>query len=161
MHTLNVFSNLSIYYTWRAPIKKIKLFFKDLKYAYQRVTRGYSDEDTWDLGAYYKRLLFGSLSTFRDGLDSFPSDYSFLDQWKSYIGTILIHLYNSIDENEVYENEYEYIFEKDEYKDTLRLKDNGLTKKWIRRELENENFKKEEFYQAMVKIANRINDLWD
>ena len=45
---------------------KIRLFFRCIKWSWQRVTRGYADCDVWDMDYYLRRLIPDMLQTLRD-----------------------------------------------------------------------------------------------
>ena len=53
MNKLNVFNTQ--WCPWKYPnnwIRNARLFFRQFKWAYQRMTRGFCDFDTWDLDSY-------------------------------------------------------------------------------------------------------------
>ena len=83
MNQLNVFNNP--YYKWYYPQywhKNIRMFFRSIKYAYQRITKGYADCDTFNLDNYYLNIFTGTLNHLADnhwgypGNDEFPDDES-------------------------------------------------------------------------------------
>lgn len=53
-------------------VQNIKIFKRGIKYAYQRITRGYSDYDIWDLDYYISDLLSEMLNHFADTTHSYP-----------------------------------------------------------------------------------------
>ena len=124
MMNLNVFHNLKSTYPKWALWKKTKLFFRALKMAYQRVTRGYCDWDTMDLDFYYRQLLIDGLTHFKENLHSAPYDFNSFEgkhekkehsddflMWQEYIGDIIYCLQMSDEEYEFglknkYEEEY-------------------------------------------------------
>lgn len=59
MNELNVFNNP--YCFWRAPFQWFKRFFRNIKFAYQRVTKGYCDYDCYDLDSYYTAIITNTL----------------------------------------------------------------------------------------------------
>lgn len=90
MNNLNVFKNP--YYKWtylEGWIKNCKMFCRSFKYAWQRITRGYSDADTWDLNTYYLYLFHDTLNYLADhhygypGNDEFPKDEDWIDYLKT------------------------------------------------------------------------------
>ena len=49
------------YGTPRHIIHNFCQFLRNIKFAYQRVTRGYCDADVWDLDQYLSALLYKTL----------------------------------------------------------------------------------------------------
>ena len=85
---LNIWKNMM--FPWRYPpnwIKNIKNFFRCIKWSYQRIVRGYSDYDVWDLDVYYTNIMVNSLRQlakkhhgipyeFEDSIDNDPDDWT-------------------------------------------------------------------------------------
>lgn len=66
------------YVPWTTPknwYKNIRWFFKSFKYAHQRIRRGYSDYDLWDIGDYLTGLAAQSLEDFMHMVQSYPINY--------------------------------------------------------------------------------------
>ena len=78
-------------YDFRNPFKRIwhnfTNFFKQIKWAYQRATRGYSDWDLWDLDSYYVQLMINSMHDFAEKTNSHPSGMTHED-WQELVHTI-------------------------------------------------------------------------
>lgn len=72
-NALNVFQKSS--YKWWRIWDRIKFHRHDLKFAWQRITKGYCDSDTWNLDHYYKQLLIDTLTYFKDNLHGAPVEY--------------------------------------------------------------------------------------
>ena len=70
---LNVFTYG--YVSWRCPLTNIKQFFRNIKYAYQRITKGYCDQDKWNLNTYLSNLLYLSLTDLSEHHCGFPTSY--------------------------------------------------------------------------------------
>ena len=106
MNRLNVFKNP--YYRWRYPScwwKNIRMFFRSFKYAYQRITRGWADCDTWDLDNYYLDLFNGTLNHLAEhhmgypGNDEFDTD----EKWTAYLKEMAQQFYRANESNEFYD----------------------------------------------------------
>ena len=68
-------SHMSVFYGGyreRNPIKWMKRFFRQWKWAYQRATRGYADCDAWDVRGWFLGVMPGMLETFAKDAHSFP-----------------------------------------------------------------------------------------
>ena len=96
MNELNVFKRKAY---GRNPLEYIKYFGKQLKWAYQRITRGYCDADTWDLDYYYANLIGVTLKHLADNTISYPYD-SDPEEWKAYL-TDLGNVFLSINNDEL------------------------------------------------------------
>lgn len=78
-------------YKWRNPLKRLwfnfRNYFRQLKWAYQRATRGYSDWDLWDLDSFYTQILINSLRDFAQKTNGHPGEMTF-EEWQILINTI-------------------------------------------------------------------------
>lgn len=63
---------------WR-PVRNAVLFFRRIRWARQRVRRGYSDFDAGEIDVWFGSVLPEMLATFRENAVGFPS--SLLDKW--------------------------------------------------------------------------------
>ena len=106
MNKLNVFNNP--YYKWYYPQywhKNIRMFFRSIKYAYQRITRGWADCDTWDLDSYYLDLFHDTLTYLAEhhmgypGNDEFDTD----EKWTAYLKEMAQKFYQANESNEYYD----------------------------------------------------------
>lgn len=73
---MNVYSPFDVYCLTgiRGVFERIKCFPKTLKWAYQRMMRGFSDYDVLDLDGYLELLLPSMIETFKNKNDgSFPT----------------------------------------------------------------------------------------
>lgn len=103
----------------RILFSNIKQFFKNIKYAYQRITRGYCDADIWNLSDYISDMLYLTLNKLADtthgypGVDIFEDTKSkedgFIDEeygchgavrWESYLKDMAEHFYNTVESHE-------------------------------------------------------------
>ena len=55
--------------------KNIVYFFDNLRYAKQRITRGFADCDIWDFNSFLKKLFADGLDCFAANLHSYPEHY--------------------------------------------------------------------------------------
>ena len=106
MNSLNVFNNP--YYKWRYPscwLKNIRMLLHSIKYAYQRVTKGYANCDTFDLDNYYLNIFTGTLNHLADnhwgypGNDEFDTD----EKWTAYLKEMAQKFYQANESNEYYD----------------------------------------------------------
>ena len=74
---MNIFSFGIYSHNPRWWLHNIKQFFKNIKYAWQRATRGFSDPDCWEFDSYLSRIISGSLKTLDKNRHGFPIELYF------------------------------------------------------------------------------------
>lgn len=77
---MNVFK--MYYYRKRFIFKNIKQFLHNLKYAWQRITRGYADCDVYNLDWFLEQVLKGALIKLANTTHSYPDAYENLESWQ-------------------------------------------------------------------------------
>ena len=70
---INIFSFGIYSHNPRWWLHNIKQFFKNIKYAWQRATRGFSDPDCWEFDSYLSRIISGGLKTLDKNRHGFPT----------------------------------------------------------------------------------------
>lgn len=165
---LNVFKSCP-YYRWNSftNIKNnIKLFFRRFKWAYQRITKGFCDMDTWDLDDYYTRLFVDSLTTFSKHMNGWPQSKEFpeFEDYKKYIDRMIYLFDQSIEGHEDIKNEYE-----EEYhhqilskpiNEELTPEEKALTNKYFKRENELYKYRKACRNEALDMMKHIFDSLW-
>ena len=71
---MNIFSFGIYSHNPRWWLHNIKQFFKNIKYAWQRATRGFSDPDCWEFDSYLSRIISGGLKTLDKNRHGFPTE---------------------------------------------------------------------------------------
>lgn len=71
---MNIFSFGIYSHNPRWWLRNIKQFFKNIKYAWQRATRGFSDPDCWEFDSYLSRIISGGLKTLDKNRHGFPTE---------------------------------------------------------------------------------------
>ena len=71
---MNIFSFGIYSHNPRWWLRNIKQFFKNIKYAWQRATRGFSDPDWWEFDSYLSRIISGGLKTLDKNRHGFPTE---------------------------------------------------------------------------------------
>lgn len=86
---LNVFTNKVVPFTSLGGWKyNIKLFFHNIRHAWQRITQGYCDIDIWDLNCYYARIIVASMKAFAVKTDTIPNGMT-ETEWIAIIDEII------------------------------------------------------------------------
>ena len=146
---------------------------RNLRYVLQRATKGYCDQDLWNLDYFYSQLFVNTLTDFPKQLHGAPSKFydeesDSISRWIDYINEMRDHFYNSIEENEVQKNEIEYnpSFEIDRETGELRNTDTSLQNeearaKWLAREQEIQAWRDAELAKGMQMLEKVYHNLWD
>lgn len=71
---MNIFSFGIYSHNPRWWLRNIKQFFKNIKYAWQRATCGFSDPDCWEFDSYLSRIISGGLKTLDKNRHGFPTE---------------------------------------------------------------------------------------
>lgn len=89
MSDLNVFK--FGYYSWRCPLRNIRQFFRNIKYAWQRATKGYCDVDVWSLCDSEQERLIQMIEELRKTTHGTPIDMT-EEEWDTTLRTIVYKL---------------------------------------------------------------------
>lgn len=167
MNKLNVFN--TFYSPWRYPsnwIRNMRTFFRQFKWAYQRITRGYCDFDYWDLDSYLSRLMADSIEALANNGHGYPGTKEFptYESWQKYLLDITAKLRFSLSElpNE-YEDAWRGTFDKDTFKTVKELtpEEKEIRNNYLEKENQNEKLKLQAQDEALDMIKHVYNSLWD
>ena len=168
MNDLNVFNQT--YCPWRYPSNwrgNIRLFFRQFKWAWQRVTKGYCDADTYDLDDHLVRYLAQTIQHLADNTHGYPGTDEFptYEHWKSYLYKIVGLLNYSLDElYNPYEYEWEQSWKDKDFLETINNptpEEKEISDKFHAVEWDNETKKREARDEALQMILHVIDSLWD
>jgi len=110
MNKLNVFSGC-FYKSPRFWLRNIKMFFRCIKWSYQRITRGYCDADLWDYFTYHSELIIQSLTSFannHNGTPMYLKDDTKIEndeQWVAYLTELVNHFKTGMEYEDFYDEE--------------------------------------------------------
>lgn len=160
------------YYSLRYYIKKPWKFFKDtwlnLKAAWQRMTRGWADRDTWDLDSYLLDILPEMIDYLREHTHSYPGEqqgFPTYESWQDFLqNEIIIPLQNAREEQTTQINEYkeEYFNLSSPFGRFLNSRsDDEVRKKWLAREQEIGKWRQQELERGFQKLISVFWHLWD
>lgn len=104
MNNLNVFGyNIQSLKRIKSWPYNIKQFFRNIKYAYQRITKGYCDADCWALDSFYSELFYHTLKQLADKTHGMPGKWSLegkaFDDWENYLREMAEHFLNTQEDN--------------------------------------------------------------
>ena len=168
MNTLNVFnthwSPMKYPSNW---IRNARVFFRQFKWAYQRVTRGFCDYDVWDLDTHMTELFAQTIEHLANTSHSYPGNTEFPtpESWDNYLREIVAKLRYSLGElpNE-YEEAWLKTWQDKDLCDALNNKtpeEKMITKAYLDKEIQNENKKDKALHEALDMITHVWGHLWD
>ena len=169
MNELNVFNN--IWSPWKYPsnwIRNARVFFRQFKWAYQRITRGYSDPDWYDADTHLSKLIAQMLRKLaKDGM-GYPGNEEFptYESWANHLNEIasLLEYSNSELPNE-YEEAWLNTWDKKDFLKTINEEqspeDKEITQKYLDKEVYNDNKKIEARKKAWAMLDPIFEQLWD
>ena len=169
MNELNVFNNS--WSPWKYPsnwIRNARVFFRQFKWAYQRITRGYSDPDIWDFDTYLANLMSGDIEHLANITISYPGqgEWDTPEKWDVYLRTIVkkLRYYNNDEMPNEYEGAWLKTWENKSLSEALNDKtpeEEEITKKYLDVENKNEEYKYQQMMEALDMIKHCYGHLWD
>lgn len=169
MNKLNVFNNS--YSPWKYISNwpgNTRLFFRQFKWAYQRITRGFCDLDYWDLDHYLAELMAQSIKVLADETHGFPGTEEFptYESWRDYLYEIVKKLRFSLNEDmyNQYEESWLKTFEGKELENIFNNRtpeEKEITDKYLAEENKNNTLKDKALHEALDMIIHVWSSLWD
>jgi hypothetical protein len=91
LYNLSVFQYHWSWKSWRGFWKNLAYFFKCLRPAYQRATKGYCRMDTWNADSTITTYLIKVLTEYRNVTNGYPGneDFPTFESWTAYIDEII------------------------------------------------------------------------
>lgn len=145
--------------------------FKKIKFAFQRIKKGYCDWDKWEIHCWLAILLRDIIKEYDETRCGYPllneiKDEDCDKEWSSILNKISTHFDNYIRSEEVYPCEHEEEFENlisAKFKDKLindeRFEE--IRKIYIEEEINKEKASQEDIKEAFALIVKYYKDLWD
>lgn len=156
--------------------RNVAQFFRNCKYAVQRVKKGYCDRDTWDMDRYLGSLLPAMLQDLADNTQSYPFKIDEEEQkdgqkWIDILHEMVQH-FNNIDEdadNEATRGVNKAWEEMDKYVNWEGTKPNFIDKEkydvankaWSDAITKHCQFMESEKDKALDMLKKHFFDLWD
>ena len=107
----------------RRVLCNIVCFFRNFKYAKQRVVRGYADCDTWNFASFLRKVFADGLVYLAENSSSYPAGYGSYENWEKELRRVadLVRKLDDIYWDWMFKRtEDEYIEMKNEVFDWLR-----------------------------------------
>ena len=150
---------------WRYPInwwRNIKLFFRQLKWAWQRATRGFADCDVWNLDSSILNYLSGTLKHLSENATGWPGDKQFpkYEDWTTFLKEMSEKFAAANESNNYYPTPM-----KDKwwewYEKHPNFDKNPYVEDMFKEQQENELKRERDFAEAWSAIGEVIWSLWD
>lgn len=156
-------------------LHNIGQFFRNIKYAYQRITKGYCDADLFNLDMYIAANLNNTLLELADISHTYSSQYNDIEEWKKDVRETAEHFYNvHEDETSKPKKEADELYNQLETfansmgktpEDMVGNKSNSeyeeLRKKWLSKEKEAWQFRGQEKNKGFEMLSKIFFSLWD
>jgi hypothetical protein len=68
--------------------RRIRLIFREIKWFFQRVRRGWDDSNTWDLDHYLAKIISETTLHLKDHTHSFPGEGMTFEEWQDMLQQI-------------------------------------------------------------------------
>lgn len=150
------------YYLTR-PWKIVSQTFRNIKFAWQRITKGYCEYDYWNIDCYLLKLLPELFDDFRRNLHGHPCSFT-EEEWDNFLLKEVIEpLRNARDDQNVEINEFEEKIH-DYFKDKpLTDMDcpQDLWDNYMTRENEITNWRDKQMRKGFVAIITEFWSFWD
>ena len=136
----------------------IKNIPREIKWFFQRGTRGYSDKDVWSIDIWFKSIIIPMLEQLKETKQGHPIDMT-EEEWNLTLNNMINYFKECTDfycsEKNEYEDEYmSRIMSANEY-------DKLLADKWLKREEEIDKYKNKMKDKAFELFSKHFYSLWD
>lgn len=169
MNELNVFNNT--WCPWRYPsnwIRNTRIFFRQFKWAYQRITRGYCDIDWYDMNTHLSKLIAQMLRKMAQDSMGYPGNEEFpsYESWADYLNeTASLLEYSNSDLPNEYEEAWLKTWENKDFLKTINEEqspeDKEITQKYLDKEVANDKLKEKALMDALDRLKHIFPSLWD
>lgn len=150
-------------YYLRHPIQFFSHYYYDIKHAYQRATKGYSNMDLWDVDYWFKDIMVRLLTDFKNNNQGYPSNMT-PDEWDNILDEI-IHSFKEGNKDSCsltnnYEHEYNNWLGKQPL-DTMEQKiKQDCIQNYIHAEIAIEQMRQKNTQHALELLGKYLSDLW-
>lgn len=158
---LSVFKFYKGWYKFPSSIfQHIKNFFKKIKFAYQRITKGYCDYDLYELDQYYKKLMYSTLIDFAKNTNSYPRQFNSMKDWQIVLQNAANQFRQSfIDKPNLYQMQLIEMSKQDRFEETEQFQ--KLCDLSIDQNVRDQKIKRLHFAKGLDFIKKYNKDLWD
>lgn len=145
-------------YQWRR-LRIFRTVFRNLKYAWQRITKGYCDMDVWNLYDWFLQIMPRMLTQLAMNAHGYPANFNSYDEWQQWLLDKAEAL-SSCREDEsnwnIYEQEY-MAHINDEDNETAR----AITRKYFDEEKRLAEEQQDLLENTFIDLSKHFYGLWD
>ena len=158
MNRLNVFRDevgCGWHFILRHPLKFSRYVLKDIKFGWQRVTRGWADCDVWNMDSWFLAIAPEMLRALADRTDAYPSQgFKTWDEWIRFLRNLADKFESCQEKKQEERNEWfeSYIHGKG--------KDKELAERYFARAEAIAQESNETLCEAMVQFYEHFHSLW-
>lgn len=147
------------YSKWYRIDQKISLFFRKLKWMFQRAKYGYCDKDLWSLDYTLGNYIASSVNELANRTHGYPFNTT-VEEWDEILRTIARNFYLGINED-CWNNYYENMLDYGEFYDKLSDDKKEYWDKWFEVEKENETARQVRRQEGFQLLERWFMHLWD
>lgn len=147
------------YSRWYRIDQKIGLFFRKIKWMWQRAKYGWCDKDLWCLDYTIGNYLATSIEELANRSCGYPANVT-PEEWDSILRNIARDFYLGVNE-ECWVNPYEELLSYEKTYNNLPKEDQATWDKWFEKEADNDRSKSIRIHEGFCKLEKWFKDLWD
>lgn len=127
--------------------KKIKLFFQDIKFCYQRVKYGWCDGDTWSIDMWFLNIIPQMIQQLKEEKHGYPGTMT-EEEWDKILDDMIFYFTEACEETCSQINQYD-------------LFDENQVKNYLNRDLEIFEYRDKCKDKALDMFKKYFWNLWD
>lgn len=135
----------------------------EIKYAIQRITRGYSDRDIWNIDLWFEKTVIPMLKQLRKTKHGYPICFEEVEEWNNVMDT-MIHYFQEMNPDTCsLKNEYEeamYNLFEANYTESESIR-KAITDKYTARQKEIDEYCEKNKNKAFNLFSKWFRSLWD
>ena len=167
LRSASVFKN---YYKERNIFKAIKRFFRKLKWAYQRATKGYCEFDVWDMSMWFIDVVPNMLEDLANNGHGYPGNSQFdtFEKWSTYLKDLADKFRQAdedyCEERNLYEDEFNKRVDEALKQDALRVNvfcDDDFSHNYFKEEVRIQDVRNGYLDEAFENFRKVFWELWD
>lgn len=146
-------------FRWYRIDKRISLFFRKIKWAYQRAKYGWCDKDLWDLDWTLGNYIASSVNELANRTHGYPHGLS-PEVWDIILRTIARNFYLGVNKN-AWNNPYEDEISYEKNYSELEKAEQIIWDKWFEEEKKIEKSMEVRRREGFCDLVKWYSDLWD
>ena len=144
---------------WYRFDRRIVLFFRKIKWTYQRAKYGYCDRDLWDLDYTLGNYIASTINELANRTHGYPGGLT-AEKWDRILRSIAQDFYLGTNED-CWENEFERFVTYEITYNKMNSEQKAHWDSWFKKELENDDMMTEHLYNGFKNLIKWYPHLWD